>query len=252
MIKTGNYVHIAPGVELGEDVTIGDFTIIHSGVTIGDRTRIGTHCVIGEPCNVNMKTRVAANPWFKQFVMPAECVIGEDSIINSHATIQSHVRLGKRFVLGSYAMVRGHASVGDYTTLATRGLMQCAVKVGRNNHFSAGTIITSSMIVKDGCFTGGYVLFSENKYLIFDYARVKGPIIENYVRIGNLASIIGDVVVGEYSIIGGSAIITKDVPPRMVAVGINNYRRTVTDEEVQEYLQTVRHRAPQSQASDLQ
>lgn len=46
------------------------------------------------------------------------------------------------------------------------------------------------------------------------------PVIEDNVYIGAGAKILGPITIGEGSIIGANAVVTKDVPPRSVAVGV--------------------------------
>lgn len=49
--------------------------------------------------------------------------------------------------------------------------------------------------------------------------RIEGPIILDNVRIYAGAIVIGKIVIGENSIIGAGAVITKDVPPNCTVVG---------------------------------
>jgi serine O-acetyltransferase len=46
------------------------------------------------------------------------------------------------------------------------------------------------------------------------------PVIGNDVRISAGAKIIGPVTIGDHSIIGPNAVVTKDVPPKCIAVGV--------------------------------
>jgi serine O-acetyltransferase len=46
------------------------------------------------------------------------------------------------------------------------------------------------------------------------------PVIGNYVSMSAGCKILGPVTVGDYSIIGANAVVTKDVPPRSIAVGV--------------------------------
>ena len=49
---------------------------------------------------------------------------------------------------------------------------------------------------------------------------VKGPTIRRGARVGGGAVICPGVEIGEEAFIGAGAVVTKDVPPRMVAVGV--------------------------------
>ena len=47
-----------------------------------------------------------------------------------------------------------------------------------------------------------------------------GPIVEDYVTIGAGASLLPGVIVGENSIVGASALVTKNVPSGKVVMGV--------------------------------
>lgn len=46
------------------------------------------------------------------------------------------------------------------------------------------------------------------------------PIIENGVNIGAGAALLGDIVIGAHSVIGANAVVTEDVPPYSLVVGV--------------------------------
>ncbi len=46
------------------------------------------------------------------------------------------------------------------------------------------------------------------------------PLIENDVYLGAGAKIIGPVIIGNNSVIGANAVVTKSIPPRCVAAGV--------------------------------
>ena len=50
--------------------------------------------------------------------------------------------------------------------------------------------------------------------------HLAGPVVEDYVTIGAGASLLPGVVIGENSVVGASALVTKDVPAGKVVMGI--------------------------------
>ncbi len=46
------------------------------------------------------------------------------------------------------------------------------------------------------------------------------PVLEDYVDVGAGAVILGDIVVGRGALIGANAVVTKDVPPYAVMLGV--------------------------------
>jgi serine O-acetyltransferase len=80
----------------------------------------------------------------------------------------------------------------------------CAVVIGD------GTKIGKNVKIRS-CVTLGV-----KRYGIIDL-----PTIEDNVDIGTGAKILGKITVGKNSIIGANAVVTKDVPPNSIVVGVN-------------------------------
>jgi serine O-acetyltransferase len=51
--------------------------------------------------------------------------------------------------------------------------------------------------------------------------RTSGPILAEGVIVADGAKVLGPIVIGENTVIGTGAIITKDVPPNSIAYGVN-------------------------------
>ena len=63
------------------------------------------------------------------------------------------------------------------------------------------------------------------------------PTIGNYVQIMAGAEIIGDIKIGDYSIIGANSVVTKDVQPKTVVARVPaKYIRDLSDEEIDAYV----------------
>lgn len=111
---------ISENATVGNNVSIGPFSIIHDGVTIGDNTSIGSYCEIGIPTKLAHKNLT---------------VIGQDSNIRSHAviyigsefgaelqtghhiSIRENTKLGIGCQVGSRSDIQGDCSIGNYTKL---------------------------------------------------------------------------------------------------------------------------------------
>lgn len=99
--------------------------------------------------------------------------------------------------------------------------------IGDNAHITA----VNSIIIEDGVLTGRWVTISDNSHGKFDEAETQIPpanrqiiskggvhICKN-VWIGDKATILPGVTIGEGAIIGSNAVVTKDVPPYSIVAG---------------------------------
>ena len=103
------------------------------------------------------------------------------------------------------------------------------VRVGNNVKIQAFVFIPEGVIIEDGVLVGPHVSFINDKYprAINPDGSLKKPddwkITKTFVKkgasIGANATIICGVTIGEYSMVGAGAVVTKDVPPRTLVVG---------------------------------
>ncbi len=137
-----------------------------------------------------------------------------------------------------------HISIGDYTYIQSYSVLGCWEKYGNQcfapsitigNHCSIGEYnhITAcnKVTIGDGLLTGRFVYIGDNSHggLSIEEATVppaerkiysKGEIvIGNNVWIGDKATILAGVHIGDNVIIGANSVITKDVPSNTMVAG---------------------------------
>ena len=105
--------------------------------------------------------------------------------------------------------------------------------IGKRCSFGAFNHITciNKVIIGDNCLTGKWVTISDNNHGTTDFdilheapvkrkLYTKGPvIIGNNVWIGDKATILGGVTVGDGAVIAANSVVTKDVPAYSVVGG---------------------------------
>jgi UDP-3-O-[3-hydroxymyristoyl] glucosamine N-acyltransferase len=74
--------HIAEGVELGTDVSIGPYSVVSAGARLGDAVKVGPLCYIGENCVVGAGTELK-----DQVSLYAETEVGARCILHSGARV---------------------------------------------------------------------------------------------------------------------------------------------------------------------
>ncbi len=137
-----------------------------------------------------------------------------------------------------------HIFIGDYTYIQSYSVLGCWEKYGNQcfapsitigNHCSIGEYnhITAcnKVTIGDGLLTGRFVYIGDNSHggLSIEEATVppaerkiysKGEIvIGNNVWIGDKATILAGVHIGDNVIIGANSVITKDVPSNTMVAG---------------------------------
>jgi UDP-N-acetylglucosamine acyltransferase len=173
-----------PSVELGEDVEIGPYCVLHAGVRLGDGCRLQNHVTLAGPLVVGRENRFFAfasvgqqSQDLKYRGEPTYCEIGDGNTFREFVTV--------------------HRSTGaeDRTV------------IGNRNHFLAYVHIAHDCKVGDDC------IFSNN-------GTLGGHVVAgNHVILGGLSAVHQFCRIGDGAMTGGCTKIVQDVPPHMIADG---------------------------------
>jgi len=138
-------------------------------------------------------------------------------------------KLGERVFIADGAKIIGDVEIGDHSSIWYNCVIRGDVDIVRiGNHTN----------IQDGSV--GHVMRNQCPLILRDYVTVghgvmmHGCTIESHCLIGMRATLLNDVVVGEYSIVGAGALVTEGtkIPPRSLVLGLPaKVTRSLTDEE---------------------
>jgi len=207
---------VRDGATLGNNVVIHPYVVIESGVILGDNVEVFPGAYVGKvPKGAGV---LARTPRFEPFVqIGANCSIGphvviyydikigENTLIGDGASIRELCRIGSRCVVGRHVTLNYNTSVGDDIKIMDHSWLAGNMRVG-NRVFISGGVLTANdnMMGKHG----------------YQEERIVGPSICDDAVIGAGAILLPGVVIGEEAIVGAGAVVTRDVPPRTVVMGI--------------------------------
>jgi len=158
--------------------------------------------------------------------------IGDNSLIRWGTIIYKNVKIGSKFKTGHHVLIRENTIIGKNVVVGTLSVIDGNTKIGNNVSIQTGVYIPMNTLIEDDVFIGPHAILTNDKYMINPqvYSKrpvLKGPIIRRGSRIGAGAIILPGVEIGEYSIVGAGAVVTKNVPPYSVVVG--NPARKIKD-----------------------
>ena len=141
----------------------------------------------------------------------------------------NNVTLGKDVKIFDFVNLYG-CSIGDNSKIGTFVEIQKNSIIGKNCKISTHTFICEGVEIEDNVFVGHNVTFINDKYPRAtntdgsmqsekDWEVVK-TFIKKGASIGSSATILCGVTVGENAVIGAGSVVTKDVPPNVVAAGV--------------------------------
>lgn len=121
--------------------------------------------------------------------------------------------------------------IGDNTKIGTFVEIQKNAKIGKNCKIQSHSFICEGVTIGDNCFIGHGVMFINDNYpratspdgsleteeeWMKRFVKTK---IGNCVSIGSNSAILGGITIGDNSLIGAGAVVTKDVLPNTIVVG---------------------------------
>ena len=120
--------------------------------------------------------------------------------------------------------------VGDETKIGTFVEIQKNASVGRKCKIQSHTFICEGVTIEDGVFVGHGVMFINDSYPSAlnpdgtmqtekDWKLLKLTV-KTGVTIGSNATIMGGITIGEHALIGAGAVVTRDVPPYAIVMGV--------------------------------
>jgi acetyltransferase-like isoleucine patch superfamily enzyme len=219
-------------VQIDRDVVVHDFVTIYPNVRIGPNVEIFEGAVIGMPPTA---TRAFARQVSSDLRTTA---IGEGCVISPHAVIYTDVQIGNETLVGDNASIREECRIGKQCIIGRNVCVHYNTTIGDSSKIMDLTNITGNMTIGSHVFISTLVATTnDSKFGLrgYDEGFVRGPVIEDYVMLGAGSNILPGVRVGAGAMVGAGAVVTRDVPPKKLVMGIP--ARIVRDLEFSESTQ---------------
>lgn len=215
-VEIGEFCVIRADVVIGDNVKIHPHVIIESGVVIGDDVEIFPGTYIGKPPK---GASVTARP----IKFEPKIVIGNSCVIGPNAVIFYDVMVGSNTLLGDGVSLREQVRVGSHCLLGRYVTVNYNTKIGDHTRIMDMTHITGNCEIGDNVFISVLVSTTNDNVVInreYEDGKINGPKIRDSATVGAGACLLPGVVIGEGSLVGANAVVTKDVLPYDVVMGI--------------------------------
>lgn len=150
--------------------------------------------------------------------------IGNDTIIQHGAYIEHDCIIGKNCRIGTYTVLRPHTIIGDHSIIGNLSCCEGHTIIGNHVTFHSQCHITAHMLVEDWVFIGPNLTTTNTKQIKHGRENIqlilKGPTVRFGARIGGGVTLLPRVEIGREAMIGAGAVVTKEVLPFKIAVGV--------------------------------
>ena len=177
---------------IDDDVVVGRDTTIYPMTFLMGRT------VVGEECSIGPMTRIK------------DCKIGDDTTVISSDCVGAEISDG--------------VTVGPFARLREGTVLKRDVRIGnfvevKKSVLNKGTKAQHLAYLGDSTIGKGVNIGAGTITCNFDGVNKNPTVIEDNVFVGSNTSLVAPVKIGSNSVIGAGSVITKDVPPRSLAIG---------------------------------
>jgi len=225
----------APGLLLGEDVQIADDVSFGAGVIVHAGTIVGAGCTIEDRALLGKRPRLASSSAAHGDV--GRLRIAEGVTVCSGAVVFAGATLGEQAIVGDQSFVRERSSVGAGSVIGRGSVVDNDVTVGARVRVQSNVYLTAFTIVEDDVFVGPGVVTTNDDTMARHPpgAPLLGATLRRACRIGGGAVLTPGVEIGEEAFVAAGALVTSDVPARVVVMGAPaRVVREVPDEDLLE------------------
>jgi acetyltransferase-like isoleucine patch superfamily enzyme len=174
--------------------------------TGGEDYQIQAGCIVGlkyregcQPVRLGKGARLRAGT-----IVYADVVIGDDFQTGHHVLIREKTVIGNHVVVGTNTVIDGQVNIGDFVKIESNCYIPTHVKIGNRVFLGPNVTLTNDR----------YPLKMRDRY------QPQGPVLEDGVTLGAGVVVCPGVLIGQDAFVAAGAVVTKDVPPGTMVMGV--------------------------------
>jgi acetyltransferase-like isoleucine patch superfamily enzyme len=211
-------------------VELGGHVVVHAGTLVGEGAKLQDGAVIGKPLALGPRSQAARGE-------PPPARVGAGATICAGAVVLAGAEVGPGAVVGDQASVRERTSIGEGSVVGRGSAVDNDVTIGARVRVQTGCYIAAFSSIEDDVFVAPGVTLSNDDTMGRhgpDF-QIRGASLRRGCRVGVGAVLVPGVEVGEEAFVAAGAVVTRDVAPRAVVMGVPARQvREVGDEDLLE------------------
>ena len=135
-----------------------------------------------------------------------------NSVLYSNTTIGSHLETGHNVV------IREENILGDHVSVWNNTVIDYGCVIGNNVRIHSNCYIAQFTTIEDDVFIAPGVSVANDPHPNCALC-MKGPTLKKGCRIGVNVTLLSHITIGQGAVIGAGSVVTRDIPPNMLAFG---------------------------------
>lgn len=132
--------------------------------------------------------------------------------------VDKKAKIGRNVRIWHFAYVGPNTVIGNNVKIGSLAHVDYNVKIGNDCKIEGSAYIPPLTVIGNGVFIGPAATFTNDPYPMSP--KMVGSVVEDGAVIGACAVIAPGVTIGKNSVVGMGSVVTRDVPPNMVVMGV--------------------------------
>jgi acetyltransferase-like isoleucine patch superfamily enzyme len=147
--------------------------------------------------------------------------VGRGSRLRSGSVLYDGSKIGDRFQTGHHVIVREDNVIGDDVSIWSNSVIDYGCVIGDRVKIHSNCYLAQYSTIEDEAFLAPGVTLTNDLYpgRPESLEAMSGPTIGASAQIGANVTILPFVVIGSRTLIGAGSVVTRDIPPNVIAFG---------------------------------
>ena len=146
--------------------------------------------------------------------------------IHETACVDPGANIGEGTSIWHFCHIMKDTHIGENSSLGQNCFVAAGVRIGSNCKIQNNVSLYTGVTLEDDVFCGPSMVFTNVKTPRCAYPRnnpetdYRPTLVKRGASIGANATILSGITIGEHALIGAGAVVTKDVPPYTLILGV--------------------------------